>query len=151
MFFPMAVIVFNFGHVPVLPFLLGNGIDTRGRGVGVTTLSPPSSTAPKTLLVVLILFRIGGGSLLSGRRLFSTRCVSRGGVGGLILSTGVLLLLFSRPVPSGTLRVHVAGTGGGLEYCLCLYVVGFLHGLFLRVQVPALGIHLGPDRRFQAF
>ena len=40
MFFPMAVIAFDFGHVPVFSFLLGNDIDTRGRGVGVMNLSP---------------------------------------------------------------------------------------------------------------
>ena len=99
----------------------------------------------------MVLFRVGGEGLLSGRCLFPTRCVSRGGVGGLILSTGVLLLLPSGPVPSRTPRVHVAGTGGGLEHRLCLRVDGFLHGLFPGVQVLASGIHLGPDRRFQAF
>ena len=150
MFFLMAVKAFDFEHVPVFSFFCGNGIDTRGSGVGVTTLFPSSSTAPGILLVVLVLLRVGG-SLLSGRGLFSTRRVSRGGVGGLILSTGVLLLLLSWPVLSGTPRVHVADTGGGLEHCFCLCIDGFLHGLFLGVQVPALGIYLGPDRRFQVF
>ena len=91
------------------------------------------------------------GSLLSRKRLFSTRRVSRGGVGGLILSTGVFLLFFSVPVLSGTSRVYVTGTSGGLEHCICLRVNGFLHSLFPGVQVTGSGIQLGPYRRFQAF
>ena len=146
----MAVKAFDFEHVPIFSFLLENDIDTRGIGVGVTTLSPSSSAAPGTLLVVLVLLRIGR-RLLNGRRLFSTRRVSRGGVGRLILSIGVLLLLLSGPVPSGTPRVHVAGTGGGLEHRFCLRIDGFLHGLFPGVQVLVSSIHLDPDRRFQAF
>ena len=149
MSFLIAIKAFDFGHVPVLFFLCGNGIDTRGRGVGVTTLSP-LSTAPGTLLMVLVLFWVGG-SLLGGRGLFSTRCVSRGGVGGLILSTGVFFLLLSGLVPSRTPQVHVAGTGRGFEHRLCLHIDNFFHGLFPGVQVPASGIYLGPDRRFQAF
>ena len=82
---------------------------------------------------------------------FPLERVSRGGVGGLILSTGVALLLLSGLVLSRTPRVYVAGTGGGLEHCLCLCVDRFFHGLFPGVQVPALGIYLGPDGRFQAF
>ena len=146
----MAVMVFDLGHVPVFLFFLRNDIDTHGRGVGVTTLSFLSFTAPETLLVVLILLWIGGRSLLSRQRLFSTRHVSRGGVDRLILSTRVLLLLPSRLVPSETPRVHVTGIGGGLEHRFCLCIDGFLHGLFPEVQVPALGIYLGPNRRFQA-
>ena len=130
MSFPMAVIAFDFGHVPVFSFLRGNDIDTRGRGVGVTTLSPSASAAPATSLVVLVLVLLRvGGSMLSGRGLFPTRRVSRGGVGGLILSTEVLVLLLSGLVPSGTPRVHIAGTGGGLQHRLCLRVDGFLDGL----------------------
>ena len=65
------------------------------------TLSSSAFLAPRTsLLVVLVLF--GRRSLLSGKGLFSTRRVSRGGVGGLILSTGVLLLLLSGLVPTET-------------------------------------------------
>ena len=128
MSFPMAVIALDLGHVPL--FLLGNNIDTRGRGVGVTTLFSPSSAAPETSLVVLILLWVGEGSLLSRKGLFSTRRVSREGVGALILSTGVFLLLLSRHVPFRTPRVHVADTGRGLEHRLCLRVDGFLHGLF---------------------
>ena len=101
MSFPMAVIAFDFGHVLAFSFLCRNNIDIRGRGVGVTTLSPSSFAAPGTSLVVLVLLRVGE-SLLSGRGLFFTRRVSKGGVGGLILSTGVLFLLLSGPVPSGT-------------------------------------------------
>ena len=145
----MVVKAFDFGHVPVLSFLRGNSIDTRGRGVNITTLSLLSAS-PETLLVVLVLLWVGG-SLLSGQGLFPTSHISREGVGGLILSTGVLLLLFSGPVPSRISRVHVAGTGGGLDHCLYLRVDGFLYDLFLGVQVPASGIHLGLDGRFQAF
>ena len=151
MSFPIAVIAFDFRHVPIFPFLLRNNIDTRGRGVGVTTLSPPSSAVPGTLLVVLILFWVGEESLLSGKRLFSTRYVSRGGVGRFILSTRILFLFLSGLVLSGTSQVHVAGIGVGLEHFFCLCIDGFLHGLFPGVQVSASGIHLGPDRRFQAF
>ena len=61
----MAVIALDLRHVP--PFLLGNDIDTRGREVGVTTLFPLSSVAPKTSLVVLVLLWVSGGSLLSRR------------------------------------------------------------------------------------
>ena len=108
-----------------------------------------STFMPRDFAVILLW--VGRESLLNGRCLFPTKYISRGGVGGLILSTGVPLLLFSGSVPSGIPRVHVAGIGGGLEHRLCLRVDGFLHGLFSGVQVPALGIHLGPDRRFQAF
>ena len=59
MSFSMVVIALDLGHI--LPFLLGNNIDIHGRGVGVTTLSP-SSAALET-----VLFRFGGGSLLSER------------------------------------------------------------------------------------
>ena len=149
MSFPMTVKAFDLEHVPVLSFLRGNGIDTCGRGVSVTTFSP-SSAAPGTSLVVLVLLRVGR-SLLSGRGLFLTRRVSRGGVGRLILSTGVLFLLLSGPVPFRIPQVHVAGPGRGLEHRFCLRVDSFLHGLFPRVQVPASGIHLGPDGKFQAF
>ena len=146
---PVTVVALDLREIFLL-LLDGGGVDTRCRRVMATTLSSSAPSAPRTsLLVVLVL--LGGRSLLSGRGLFSTRRVSRGGVGGLILSTGVLLLLPSGPVSSRTPRVHVAGTGGGLEHRLCLRVDGFLHGLFPGVQVPASGIHLGPDRRFQAF
>ena len=84
-------------------FLLdGGGVDTRCRSVMSTTLSLSALSTPRTsLLVVLVVF--GGRSLLSGRGLFSTRRVSRGGVGGLILSTGVFLLLSGGPVLMGIL------------------------------------------------
>ena len=150
MSFPMTIKAFDFRHVLVFSFLIGNNIDTRGRGVGITTLSPLSSMTPGTSLMVLVLLWVGG-SLLSGRGLFSTRRVSKGGVGRPILFTGVFLLLRSGLDPSGTPRVYVVGTGGGLGHCFCLCVDGFLHGLFPGVQVPASGIHLGPNGRFQAF
>ena len=150
MSFPMIVKAFELRHDLVLSFLHGNDINTCDRGVSVTTLSPLSSTAPRSSLVVLVLFRVGR-SLLSGWGLFSTRRVSRGEVGGLILSIGVFFLLLSGLIPSGTPRVHVAGTGGGLEHCFYLHVNSFFHGLFLGVQVLTSGIYLGPDGRFQAF
>ena len=137
MFFPIVVIALDLGHVPF--FLHGNDIDTRDRRVGVITLSPPSSAVPGTSLMVLILLRVGGRSLLSGRELFSTRRVSRGGVGGFILSNRVFLFFFSGPIPFGTFRVYVADIRGGLEYCLYLRVDGFFHGLFSEVQVTGSG------------
>ena len=150
MSFSMAVKAFDFGHVPILSFFLENNIDTRGRGLSITTLSLSSSATPGTSLVVLTLLRVRR-SLLSGRELFFTRWVSKRGVSGLILSTGVLLLLLSGLVPSETSWFHVAGTCGRLEHCLCLRVDGFLYGLFPEVWVPAFGIYLGSDGRFQAF
>ena len=63
MSFPIVVIVLDLGHV--LFFLIGNNIDTRDRGVGVTTLSSPSSAVLETLLVVLVLLWVSGGSLLN--------------------------------------------------------------------------------------
>ena len=45
---------------------LRKNTDTHGRGVGVTTLFL-SFAALETLLVVLVLFGVGEGSLLSGR------------------------------------------------------------------------------------
>ena len=64
MSFPMTVIALDLGHIP--PFFLGNNIDTRGRGVSVTTLFSYFAV-PETLLVVLVLLRVGRRSLLSGR------------------------------------------------------------------------------------
>ena len=67
-----------------------------------TTLSLSTPSAPRTsLLVVLVLF--GGKSLLSRRGLFFTKRVNRGEVGGLILSTRVLLLFVGGPIPLRTL------------------------------------------------
>ena len=60
----MVVIALDLENVP--PFLHGNDIDTRGRGVRVTTLSL-SFAAPKTSLVVLVLLGVGRGSLLGER------------------------------------------------------------------------------------
>ena len=91
------------------------------------------------------------GSLISRRCLFLTRCVSRDGVVGLILSTEVPLLLSSGPIPSETPQVYVAGTGRGLEHSFYLRIDGFLYDLFSEARIPALGIHLGPDGKFQAF
>ena len=125
-------------------FFLRDGVDARRRWVLASSPSTPRASA-------VVLLWVGGGSLQSGRCLFPTRYVSKGGVSGFILSTGVSLLFPSGPIPSGILRVHVAGTGVGLEQRFCLCVDVFLHGLFLGVQVLALGIYLGPDGRFQAF
>ena len=149
MSFSMAVIALDLGHVS--PFFRRNNIDTRGRGVGVTTLSP-SSAGLGTLLVVLVLFRVSGKSLPSGRWLFPTRYVSKGGVGGLIFS-GVFFFLFflRRPIALVTPWVHIAGGGGWLEHRLCLHIDSLLTGLFLGGQVPALNVYLGPDGKSQAF
>ena len=62
---------------------------------------PPSFAASRTSLMILILLWVGGGSLLSGKGLFSIRRVSRRGFGELILSTGVFFLLLSGLVPLG--------------------------------------------------
>ena len=110
----------------------------------------PFSATPETSLVVLILLRVGRENLLSGKCLLSTRCVSKGGVGGLILFV-VPLLLLCRFVPPGTPWVYIASAERWLEYCLCLRVDSFFHSLFSEVQVSALGIQLGLDGRIQAF
>ena len=97
---PVTIIALDLREIFLL-LLDAGGVNTRCRRVMATTLSLSVSLAPKTsLLVVLVV--LGGISLLSGRRLFSTRRVSREGVGGLILSTGVLLLLFGGLIPSKT-------------------------------------------------
>ena len=99
----VTVVALNLGEIFIF-FLDGGGIDTHCRRVMATTLSLSASSAPKTsLLVVLIILWVGGGSLLSGRELFSTRRVSRRGVSGLILSIGVFHFLPGGPVPLGTL------------------------------------------------
>ena len=99
---PVTVVVFDLGKI--FHFLLGNAsVNTRYRGVVAWALFLSAPSAPKTsLLVVLVLFRVCRESLLSGRGPFSTRRVSKGGVGGLILSTRILLLLLSRFVFSET-------------------------------------------------
>ena len=147
MFFPMAVIALDLGNV--LLFLFGNNIDTRSRRVGVMTLSL-SSTAPGTLLVLLVILWVGGGGLLGSRLLFPTRYVSRGEVSGLIHSR-VLFLFFRGLVPSRISWVHISGAGRWLKHHLCLCIDGFFHGLFSGVQVSASGIYSAPDGRSQAF
>ena len=98
---PVTVVVLNLEEIFLL-FLDGDGVDTRCRRVKSTTLSLSAPLALRiSLLVVLVL--LGRRSLLSGRRLFSTRRVSKGGVNRLILSTGVLFLRSSRSIPSGIL------------------------------------------------
>ena len=62
--FLMAVIALDLRNIFL--FLLRNDIDTHGKRVGVTILSPFSAAAG-TLLVVLILLWVGKGSLLSGK------------------------------------------------------------------------------------
>ena len=71
--FSMVYIALDLGNV--FPFFLGNDINTHGRKVGAITLSP-SSAAPKTLLVVLVLLAslaLIGLALMGG---LSTRHVS---------------------------------------------------------------------------
>ena len=97
---PVTVVALDLREIFLL-LLDGGGVDTRCKRIIATTLSLSAPLAPKIfLLVVLVL--LGGRSLLSRKRLFSTRCVSRGGVGGFILSTRVFFLLPGGPVPSGT-------------------------------------------------
>ena len=136
MSFLVTVVVFDLGEI--LFFLLdGGGINTHYRRVMATTLSSLAPSAPKTsLLLVLVLFQVGGGSLLSGRGLFSTKRVSKGRVGRLILSIGVLVFLFSGPIPLETPWVHVANTRGRLQQRFCFCIDGFLNGLFPKVLVP---------------
>ena len=135
-----TVVALDLGEIFLL-FLDGGGIDTCCRRVMATTLSLSTPLAPRTsLLVVLVLLWVGRGSLLSGKELFSTRRGSRGGVCGLILSTGVLLFLFDGPVPSETPWVYVAHTRRGLQQRFCLYIDGFLDGLFPGVLVSTSGI-----------
>ena len=138
----MAVIALDLRHVSL--FLLGNDIDPRGKGVAIMTLSPSSAVLGTVFLGV------GEGSLLSRRWLFSTRCVSKGRVGGLILS-GVPLLLLCGPIFPRISWVYIAGAERWLEHHLCLRINGFLYGLFPGVQGLASSIHLDPDRRFQVF
>ena len=98
---PVTVVALDLGDI--FHFLLnGSGVDTHCRRVVALTLFLSTSSTPGTsLLEVLVLFWVGGGSLLSGKQLFPTRCVSRDGVGGLILSTGVFLLSLSGLLPLG--------------------------------------------------
>ena len=137
-----AVEAINLGEVCF--FLFQGDVDACCRWVLASSPSMPRASA-------VVLLWVGRGSLLSGRWLFPTRCVSKDGVGGFIFSTGVFFLPFSGPILPGTLWVHVAGAGKGLQQCLCLCIDGFLDGLFLRVEVPVLGIQLGLDKRPQAF
>ena len=95
------------------------GVDTRHGWV--LALSPSTSRAS-----VVVLFWVGGENLLSRKWLFPTRYVNKGGVGRLIFSTKVLLLLFCGSVPLGTPWVHVAGTEGGLQQNFASALTAFL-------------------------
>ena len=133
-FFP-AMEVINLGEVYF--FLLLGSVDARR---GWVLASSPSTPRASAVVFLRVSGRslLSGGSLLSRRWLFSTRCVSKDKVGGLIFSTGVLFVFL--PIPSGTPWVHVAGIGGGLQHRLCLCIDRFLDGLFLGVWVSASGI-----------
>ena len=97
---PVTVIAIDLREIFLFLFN-GGGVDTRYKRVMAMTLSSSAPSVPKTsLLVILVL--LGGRSLLSERGLFFTRRVSRGEVGGLILSTGIFLLFPDGPVLSGT-------------------------------------------------
>ena len=63
---PVTVVALDLREIFLL-LLDGGGVDTRCRRVMATTLSLLPSSAAGTSLVVLVLFRAGGGSLLSGR------------------------------------------------------------------------------------
>ena len=146
---PVTVVALDLREIFLL-LLDGDGVDTRCRRFMATTLSLLAPMAPKTFLLVVPVL-LGGRSLLSGRGLFSTGPVSRGGVGGLIFSTRVLLLLPGGLVLSGTPWVHDTNTRGGLQQRLFFCIDGFLDGLFTEVLVPALDVQLGLDRRPQAY
>ena len=62
----VTVVVLNLGDIFYL-FLDGAGVDTCCRRVVALTLSLLAPSASGTSLVVLVLFRAGRGSLLSGR------------------------------------------------------------------------------------
>lgn len=83
-----AVEVFNVGDI--FFFLLKSDVDIYCKKV---LALPPLLSMPKTSLVVLVLFLVGGGYLIGGRYLLPIRYVSRGHVGGLIF-LGVFILLF---------------------------------------------------------
>ena len=63
---PVTVVALDLGDIFHL-FLDNAGVDTRCKRVIALTLSSLALLAPGTSLVVLVLFRVGGGSLLSGR------------------------------------------------------------------------------------
>ena len=69
---PMTVVAFDLGNIS--HFLLdGASVYTHCGGVIAAALSLLALLAPRnSLLVVLVLFRVGGGSLLSGKGLCST-------------------------------------------------------------------------------
>ena len=82
----------------------GTGINTRGKRVAALFLS---LFILKTL--VLVLLWVGGRGLVSGRWLFLTKYVSKGGVGRLIFFS-IFLLFFCRPVSLETLDVNFTDT-----------------------------------------
>ena len=146
---PVTVVALDLREIFLL-FLDDGIIDTCCRRVMSTTLSLSTPLVPRTsLLVVLVL--LGRRSLLSGRRLFSTRRISRRGVGGHIFSSRVFFFLPGRPVSLETPWVHVVNTEGGLQQRLCLCIDAFLNGLFPGVLIPTLSVQLGLDGRPQAF
>ena len=148
---PVTVVALDLGEIFLL-FLDSSGIDTYCRRVMATTLSLLALSALWTsLLVVLVLLRVGGESQLSGKELFSTRRVSRGGVSGLILSTDVLFFLSCGPISSEILWVHVTDIGGGLQQLFCLCIDGFLNSLFPGVLISTSVVQLGPNGRPQDF
>ena len=102
MFLLVTIVALDLGEISLL-LLDDNGIDIRCRRVMTTTLSLTASSALRTsVLMVLVLLWVGGGSLLNGKELFSIRRVSRRRVGGLILSTGVFFFLSGEPIPLRT-------------------------------------------------
>ena len=97
----VTVVPLDLGEIFLL-FLNGGDVDTYCGRVIATTLTLLAPLALRTsLLVILVLFRVGKGSLLNRNGLFSTRRVSKGGVSGLILSNGVFFFLPGGPVPLG--------------------------------------------------
>lgn len=81
-----------------------NAINIYYKKVMIAILSLPI-TGPRTFLAVLSLF--ASLALMDGRLLevLFTKYINRGSVSGFILS-GVILLLFCRPVPLETLYIN---------------------------------------------
>lgn len=99
MAFPSAEEAFDVEEV--LFFLFGNDVDTYCRGVLASTLSS-STMAPKTSLVVLVLFIC----LFGGRLLLPTRCISSKSISRLILPRVFILLLY-RPLALETVGINL--------------------------------------------
>ena len=124
-------------------FFLGSNINTYQKGVLASFLFL-STTMPRTSLVVLVFFLVGGRCLLL------TRYVRREDVDRLIFFK-ILIFLFCQSVLLETLGINLQGAIGQLQQRFCLCIDGFLNGLFSGVCFLTSTIQLCPNRRFQAF